>query len=326
MGAPLIAPAPRATRGAARRRAGMLLVVNPRATRADDADLEAVARILRTRFAVTIALTEGRGHATALAREAAGAGFDVVAAAGGDGTVSEAARGLAGSDAALACLPMGCTDVFARAIGTERRPTAAAQRLAERAARGMLQPRVVDLGIVDGRHFLYTAGVGFSADMTATADQAPAQKARLGQLHFATAAASELLGRYTGGQQPRIRVEADGRSVEGITVMAQNAHALTYFGPRAVRVCDAAGLQTGTISLTALRRGRPRDVLGVALRLVTGRDVITHPEVEAFGGLQEAVVTSADGRPLPLEADGEFLGRRQRIEFGVAPAALRVLA
>jgi diacylglycerol kinase family enzyme len=179
---------------------------------------------------------------------------------------------------------------------------------------------------VDGRHFLYTAGVGFSADMTATADAAPAQKARLGQLHFATAAASELLGRYTREQQPRIRVEAGGRTAEGITVMVQNAHALTYFGPKAVKVCEAAGLQTGAVSLTVLRRGRPRDVLGVALRLVTGRDVTRHPEVEAFGGLREAVVTSADGRPLALEADGEFLGRRHRIEFGVDPAALRVLA
>jgi diacylglycerol kinase family enzyme len=281
-------------------------------------------RTLRSAFGVTPVRTEGRGHATLLAREAAEAGYDVVAVVGGDGTVSEAAAGVVGTPTALACLPAGCTDVFARSIGTERRALVAAERLMSAALEQRLAPRTVDVGTVNGRPFVSTSGVGLSASMTATAETEQARKARFGQLHFAGAAVSELATRYLR-RPPRMRVHAAGRTAEGITLMVQNSHALTYFGARQIRVCNAAGLDTGAISLTLLRGARPRDVPSVLLRLLSGRGVADHPQIDAFPLLREACVISADGRPLPVEADGEFLGEHHRVEYGVAPGALRVV-
>ena len=55
--------------------------------------------------------------ATELTREAAGEGYDVVVAFGGDGTVNEAANGLAGSDTPLTVLPGGSTNVYCRTLG-----------------------------------------------------------------------------------------------------------------------------------------------------------------------------------------------------------------
>ncbi len=309
---------------ATRARTKLLLVVNPRASRIDAGDVESAARTLRSGFGVETVWTDARGHATALAREAADAGVDVVAVVGGDGTVSEAAAGLVGSSTALACLPAGCTDVFARSIGNGRRAAQAAERLTSGALAGTLAPRAVDVGTVNGRPFVSTSGVGLSASMTATADSEPDRKARLGQLHFAGAAASELARRYLR-RPPRMRVLAGDRSAEGITLMVQNSHALTYFGARQIRVCNAAGLDTGAISLTLLRDARPRDVPSVLVRLLAGRGVADHPQVEAFPLVREASVISADGRPLPVEADGEFLGEHQRVEYGVAPGALLVV-
>ena len=66
--------------------------MNPFVSRLDDVTAEAVTRCLATGFAVSVVHTEAPGHATALAREAAEAGYDLVAAVGGDGTVSEARR------------------------------------------------------------------------------------------------------------------------------------------------------------------------------------------------------------------------------------------
>ena len=71
---------------------------------------------------VTLAETNRRGHATRLAQGAAAEGVDVVAVLGGDGTQNEAANGLAGTQTALATLPGGSTNVFARTIGLPNDP------------------------------------------------------------------------------------------------------------------------------------------------------------------------------------------------------------
>lgn len=323
MAAPAPSPLASAPRAGLSSRRQLLLLVNPRASRSDDARLAAALGTLRDAFSVKVSLTEERGHAAHLAREAAADGFELVAAAGGDGTFSETADGLAGSGTAMACLPTGCTNVFARAIGTPREPVRAAEHLAALERGGRLVPRQVDMGTVNGRHFVFTSGVGFSASMTASGDASPERKARLGQLHFASAAASELARTYLR-DPPQMRVEAGGRTATGVTVVVQNARALTYFGPREIHACGAAGLESGAISLMLLRRARPRDVAPVLLRLLARR-IDGHPEVEGFGPLEAATVVSGDGRPLPLEADGEFLGHHRCIRYGVAPGALKIV-
>lgn len=311
-------------RAATAARTQLMLLVNPRASRADMDELAAAVRALRGAFSVSTAYTEARGHATELAREAAAEGYAIVAAAGGDGTFSEAAQGLALSETALACLPTGCTNVFARSVGGARRALPAAERLAELERSGATAARAIDLGTVNGRHFLSMSGVGFSASMTAAADAVPDRKARFGQLHFAAAAASELARRYLS-DPPRMRVEAGGRSAAGLTAIVQNSRTLTYFGPREIRACDAASLDSGAISLMLLQRARPRDVPPVLMRLVARR-VADHRHVESFASVPTATIVSEDERPLPVEADGEYLGEHHRLEYGVAPAALRVVA
>lgn len=320
-------PRPATAGRAQARRAQLLLVVNPRASRVRPGDAEAVAQALRAGFAVTTVATDGRGHATQIARAAAEEGSaDVVAVVGGDGTASEAAAGLAGRPTPLAVLPAGCTNVLARSLGMPRRLGPAVERLAGIGRSGDLRPRPVDLATVNGRPFVCTAGVGFSASMTATADAAPGAKARLGQAAFAAAAVSELAGRYLR-RPPRMRVEGAGDAAEGITLMVQNSHALTYFGPREIRLCDAAALDSGALSITLLRRARPAELPGVVRRLVSRRaPVAGHPQIVAFPHLRTATVTAVGPDPLPLEADGEFLGEHRRIEFGVLPGALGVVA
>lgn len=299
------------------------LIANPRASGAGAVDAAEVARVLVDDFSVETVLTEGRGHAAQLAREAAGWGFDVVAVIGGDGTVSEAAGGLAGSPTALACLPAGCTDVFARSVGTPRGTIAAARRLAAMAAAGPLGSRAIDLGTVNGRPFLTTSGVGFSASMNAVADAAPEPKARLGQLHFARVAVGELAGRYLR-RPPRMRAHTSLGVSEGMTVMVQNARTLTYFGPREIRACPQAGLDTGTLSLAVLDRARVHELPSLVGRLLTGT-VAGHQGVRMLPAVAWAVVEPVDEGPLPVEADGEYLGEHDRVEYGVMPGALRIV-
>src|SRR2546421_1286017 len=95
----------------------MLIIVNPYATTVSDRLKNLVVYALRGSYQVDAIDTEGRNHATELCREAAREGYDVVVAFGGDGTVNEAANGLAGSETPLTCLPGGSTNVWCRTMG-----------------------------------------------------------------------------------------------------------------------------------------------------------------------------------------------------------------
>src|SRR4249920_1313321 len=88
-----------------------------------------IQRALGDRHRLEVAETYRRGHATRLARAAAREGMDAVVVLAGDGTLNEAADGLAGSQTALAPLPGGSTNVFARAIGVADDPVEATGQL-----------------------------------------------------------------------------------------------------------------------------------------------------------------------------------------------------
>ena len=95
----------------------MLVIVNPYATTMSDRLKHLVVYALQGRYDVTAIDTQRKGHAIELVAEAARERYDVVVAFGGDGTVNEAANGLAGTDTPLTCLPGGSNNVFGKMLG-----------------------------------------------------------------------------------------------------------------------------------------------------------------------------------------------------------------
>jgi diacylglycerol kinase family enzyme len=76
-----------------------------------------------------------------------------------------------------------------------------------------------------------------------------------------------------------------------------------------------------------LTRARPYDVPTVTFRALSGAARIAkHNGIAAFGGFQEAVVRSGDGRPIPIQVDGDYLGDELEARFAIAPGVLRVVA
>ncbi len=123
----------------------VLLLVNSSASSVTARGRVVIQKALSADHDVTLAETSRRGHATRLAQGAAADGADVVVVLGGDGTLNEAANGLAGTDTALAALPGGSTNVFARTIGLPDDPIEATGVLLEALARGAI--RRVGLGL-----------------------------------------------------------------------------------------------------------------------------------------------------------------------------------
>src|ERR1700731_1837636 len=209
----------------------MLMIVNPYASTVSDRLKNLVVYALRGRYEVDAIDTEARGHATELCREAALEGYDVVVAFGGDGTVNEAANGLAGSETVLTCLPGGRTNVYCRMLGIPIDVVDATEHLL-RLAHGW-EPRSVDLGRAGQRYFLFSAGVGLDASVVKRVDAHPRLKARLGEWYY-TAITLRTFHRPYLLNPPRLEATVDGNTVSGVSAFIQNGTPYTYFGNRPI--------------------------------------------------------------------------------------------
>ena len=307
----------------ARRR--MLVIVNPFATTVSDRLKGLVVSALQGRYDVQAIDTAAKGHATRLAREAADDGFDVVVAFGGDGTLNEAANGLAGSGTPLTTLPGGSANVFCKMLGIPGDIVDATEHLLRVA--DDFRPRQVDLARVNDRHFAFSAGMGLDAAVVARVDAHPRRKARYGPNYFAAAAMSTFARRYVVNA-PRLEVEVDGRALDdGVSVFVQNGEPYTYFRDLPIHVADHSRLDSGLLAGAVLRRARLTEMPSIAYRTFLPRGRLTGARaLLGFHDVGEVVARSADGTPIPLQVDGDYIGDVTEARFSVDPGGLTVVA
>lgn len=302
----------------------VLVIVNPYATTVSDRLKRLVVYALRGTYDVTAIDTTARNHATELCREAAREGYDAVVAFGGDGTVNEAANGLAGSDTALTCLPGGRTNVYCRMIGIPIDVVDATEHLLRLA--DSWRPRTVDLGDVAGRKFLFSAGVGIDASVVEVVDAHPRLKARMGEWYYAVVAL-RVFNRHYLVNPPRLEVVVGDETVSGVSAFVQNGPPYTYFGNRVVVASEGATLESGDLSVAVLKRANPVDLPTIIWRALSKRArVARHRQIHAFSAVQRMSLRSVDGRPLPLEVDGDYIGTVEELEFAAVPGGLKVVA
>jgi diacylglycerol kinase family enzyme len=308
----------------------MLLIVNPYATTVSDRLKNLVVYALQGRYEVETVATEAQNHATEIGREVRDHGYDLVVAFGGDGTLNEVANGLAGTDVPVSVLPGGSTNVVCRTLGIPNDVVDATEHLL--ALLDEWQPRRIDLGRVDDRHFVFSCGAGIDATVVKRVDAHPRLKSAAGPYYFTWAAISAFYRQYMVNPV-RLRVELDGRTSEGVTALAQNSDPFTYFASSPIRVCEGVAIDDGSLSLGVLKRARQRDMPTLIPRLFSEqRPAARHRQVEHFEGVTEATVASVsetkDGitRPFPIQVDGDYIGERTQLRLSVAPGALTVVA
>ncbi len=302
----------------------MLVIVNPYATTVSGRLKNLVVSALQGRYEVDALDTESRGHATELCREAAQEGYDVVVAFGGDGTVNEAANGLMHSPTPLTCLPGGATNVYCRMLGIPGDIVDATEHLLRVA--DDWQPRSVDLGHVNGRAFTFAGGMGLDASVVRRVDEHPRLKASLKQWYFGFAAVTTFTKNYVI-RPPRLETHVGDQVVRGVTVVFQNGGLYSYFGRRPLQVAEDVSLDDGTIAGTVLERATPIDIPTVMARLLSPKlRLVDHRRVTGFTTPEDFRVVSSDGRPAPIQVDGDYIGDATDATFGVWPGALRVVA
>jgi diacylglycerol kinase family enzyme len=190
----------------------ILLIVNATASSVTSRARVVIAKALAADHELTVAETTRRGHAERLAHGAANDGYDVVVAMGGDGTLNEAANGLAGTTTALAPLPGGSTNVFARTIGIARDPLEATGQLLASLHRHSY--RRIGVGCVNGRRFLFHAGLGFDAAVVAQVERRNELKRYAGHPLFVASAFLTWFKHYDHSR-PHFAMQIGDELVEG---------------------------------------------------------------------------------------------------------------
>ncbi len=297
----------------------LLLVVNTSASSVTARGLVVIQKALAADHEVSVAETSRRGHATRLAQGAARDGTEVVVVLGGDGTLNEAANGLAGSRTALAPLPGGSTNVFARTIGLPDDPIEATAVLLD--ALDARSIRRVGLGSVDGRYFLFHVGMGFDAAVVEQVERRASLKRYASHPLFVYAAFDTALRRYDRSR-PRFAVHhADGSVIDDAYVaICFNTTPYTYLGTLPIDIAPDAGLDRGLVVIAG-RTLAMAPVLAMLGSALLGRSRVTHhPLVDYRADIVEVRV---DGYgPFPYQVDGDHLGDATSLRFRHEPDIL----
>jgi len=306
-----------------------LLVVNPKATTTTDRSRDVLVRALRSEVDLHVEYTRRRGHAAALAREAVAARFDVVVTLGGDGTVNEVVNGLlpaAGPPEpatlpALAVVPGGSTNVFARALGLPRDWVEGTGVILE--ALRQRRTRTIGLGRADDRYFTFCAGLGLDAAVIRRVERARGRgRTATPGLYLRSAVAQYLMP--GGHREPVITLERTDEPPEtGLTtVIVQNTAPWTYLNSRPVNPNPEASFDLGldVLALRALHLPATARTLAQILSRrpnPRGRHVLRLHDLRAF--------TLRAERPVAFQVDGEYCGEREKVDFTDVPRALRVI-
>jgi diacylglycerol kinase family enzyme len=312
-----------------------LLLVNPKATTTSERSRDVLVRALRSAVELSVEYTTRRGHAATLARAAAESGVDVVVTLGGDGTVNEAVNGLMTAEAvlsgltgtraqvlpALAVVPGGSTNVFARALGLPRDWVEGVSVILDGLRDG--RHRVIGLGRADDRYFTFAAGMGLDAAVVRRVEQARLRgRTSTPGLYFRSIAGQVLTGEDR--KSPPLSIERPGEPAEldlG-TVIVQNTAPWTYVGDRAINPSPGASFDRGldVMALRGLDVGKTaRTLAQLAMRKGDphGKHVLHLHDQDEF--------TVVAARPQPFQLDGDYLGERQKVHFVSVSEALRVI-
>jgi YegS/Rv2252/BmrU family lipid kinase len=297
----------------------LLVIRNPAAGQRRRRTLEAVTAVVRQRgHTVDIVDTQARGHATRLAYDADAGRYDVIVAAGGDGTISEVVNGLMArptDDLVFGIIPLGTANVLAREIGLGARAEAIATVLTA----GI--PTAIGVGEISDAaggkaHFAVMIGVGFDARVVAGVSDR--LKRCLGKGAYIWRSLVEMIA-Y---RDRRYRIEVDGAVHEAASVIVSRGR---FYGGSFV-VAPRADLRRAALSVCLLERGGRWPIVRYGLALLTGRLPATpgYRVIEADRVRINRPAAAADIAPEPVQVDGDHVASLP-VVAAMAPRRLRLL-
>jgi diacylglycerol kinase (ATP) len=299
------------------------IILNPVARHGDGAQSIPRIEYLLKRYDLDFDLvqTEEPWHAAELAREAVGERYDVIVAAGGDGTVNEVLNGLMAAQEAgigtctLGVLCIGRGNDFAYGVGIPADLDLSCHALAEGHRRTIDVGRVVGGRFPQGRYFGNGIGIGFDAVVGFEASKLPAPG---GFLNYLVAVLKTIFLYY---KAPLITLEHDGQSTTERLLMVSIMNGRRMGG--GFMMAPEGKPDDGLFDLCIAREVSRARILGLVPHFLRGTQATQEPirTVQT----QRIVATAVDG-VLPAHGDGETLSTEgKRLEVELLPQQIEII-
>lgn len=234
-------------------------------------------------------------------------GFDVVVAAGGDGTINEIARRLVGTDLVLGVIPIGSGNGFARHLGISRNPRIAISQLIQS------EPREVDLGDFGGMTFINNAGIGIDAAV-AEAFTKVSKRGFSSYLKLTSQAFFQF-------KKFDCKIIVDGeREYECTNLMLMDIANGPQWGNGA-KIAPVSKIDDGYLEAVVMQKARLFQIPRLVKLLFSGK-IYRHPSIKFIRGKSFEIYRLTAGR---AHVDGEYIHLGAKITCKILEKSIKLL-
>jgi len=257
-----------------------------------------------------VRIVRGRGIESALKAACGDPEIDVVMAGGGDGTISAAAASLMDTDKALAILPAGTMNLYARGLGIPLDLKAAIDALVTG------QERAVDMATANGRPFVHQFSIGLHARVVQLRSRFE-YGSRLGKMM-----ASVRAGMATVSRPPSIDIAIDMGEAEVLATTAGVGISNNLFGEGHLPFADVP--DGGILGIYVSSAATRTDLIRIFLAMARGRLRETN-QVEIHESRMALLTIRSPLRRQRCVIDGELHPLEKETLVRIHPGALKVL-
>lgn len=259
----------------------------------------------QTKYIVEIAYTQCAGHAPELVNEFVEKGFSRVVAVGGDGTVNEVARALAGKPSALGIIPCGSGNGLARFLNIPLKAKDAVQLINDGSETS------IDYGLINDHPFFCTCGVGFDALI---GSKFAASKKRGFYTYF-----KETVSSFFSYKPKKYKIKVDGQKIKTRAFLVTAANAGQYGND--AYIAPKADIRDGMLDLCILTPFPMYSVFGLGLK-VFNKTIDKSRYMQTLKGQSITIKRKKEGE-VHLDGEPAIMGKKLKIE--VVKQGLKVI-
>ena len=247
-----------------------------------------------------------KGEATLVARQAVRNKYDLVIAAGGDGTINEVINGIIGSKAALGIIPIGTVNVFALEMGIPLDIVKACRVIIRN------KRKIVDLGKADNYYFLLMAGIGFDAQVI--------QSVRLSLKRFIGRFAYIIFGLITFFRfKPiKLHINSDTENIKENGYLITIGNSKNYAGN--FTITKNAKIDDGWLDVCIFKNNTKWAIFSYICNILRGKHIdskdVVYFKIKTFS-------VNSD-KPALVQVDGEVIGELP-MSFEVVPKCVSII-
>ncbi len=235
--------------------------------------------------------------------------FDIVIAAGGDGTISAVATKLVGTKSALGIIPMGTRNNFAKDLNIPLDVNQAVRNLIDGVE------KQIDVGEVNGHHFINNSSIGLYPHLVMRRERSEARG-----LHRALATGLAALKIFQRFPYHQVKLYLNGKEVSKDTPLLFIGNGRYDYDGLDIGARPAP--ITGQLSLVLLKDVSRMKLAKLSIKALFNK-IHNDPDFESH--LTDQVIIELPKKLIYVSKDGEVVKMESPLRYKIKPKALKVI-